>query len=414
MKQLFMNARERGAAAMALAGSERVSAVLREMADLCESRKRELLEANALDLAEMSPANPMYDRLKLTEARIAGIAAQARAVAAQPSPVGEVITHEVRPNGLDVSRVRVPFGVIGVIYEARPNVTFDVAAICLKAGNACLLKGSHSADRSNRAAVALIHEALERNGLPREAVQLLPPTHEAAEAMLKAKGYVDLIIPRGGRGLIDYVRDNATVNVIETGAGTCHVYFDKYGDLKKGVDIVNNSKTRRVSVCNALDCLIVDSARLGDLPALCAKLAGSHVKIYADSPAYAALQGNYPSELLFEANSDSYGREFLDYAMAIKTADGIEGALEHIRRYGSGHSEAIITENDANARRFLAEVDAACVYLNAPTSFSDGGELGLGAEIGISTQKLHARGPMGVRELTTYKWVIRGNGQIRP
>lgn len=414
MKQIFINARERGAAAMALAGSERVSAVLREMADLCESRKKELLEANALDLAEMSSANPMYDRLKLTEARIAGIAAQARAVAAQPSPVGEVIAHEVRPNGLDVSRVRVPFGVIGVIYEARPNVTFDVAAICLKAGNACLLKGSHSAYHSNRAAVALIHEALDRNGLPREAVQLLPPTHEAAEAMLKAKEYVDLIIPRGGRGLIDYVRDNATVNVIETGAGTCHVYFDKYGDLKKGVDIVNNSKTRRVSVCNALDCLIVDSARLGDLPALCAKLAGGHVKIYADSPAYAALQGNYPAELLFEANADSYGREFLDYAMAIKTADGIEGALEHIRRYGSGHSEAIITENDANARRFLAEVDAACVYLNAPTSFSDGGELGLGAEIGISTQKLHARGPMGVRELTTYKWVIRGNGQIRP
>lgn len=414
MKQIFINARERGAAAMALAGSERVSAVLREMADLCESRKKELLEANALDLAEMSSANPMYDRLKLTEARIAGIAAQARAVAAQPSPVGEVIAHEVRPNGLDVSRVRVPFGVIGVIYEARPNVTFDVAAICLKAGNACLLKGSHSAYHSNRAAVALIHEALDRNGLPREAVQLLPPTHEAAEAMLKAKEYVDLIIPRGGRGLIDYVRDNATVNVIETGAGTCHVYFDKYGDLKKGVDIVNNSKTRRVSVCNALDCLIVDSARLGDLPALCAKLAGGHVKIYADSPAYTALQGNYPAELLFEANADSYGREFLDYAMAIKTADGIEGALEHIRRYGSGHSEAIITENDANARRFLAEVDAACVYLNAPTSFSDGGELGLGAEIGISTQKLHARGPMGVRELTTYKWVIRGNGQIRP
>lgn len=414
MKQIFENARERGAVGMALAESEKVSAALREMADLAEERKQELLEANAADLAEMDPANPLYDRLKLTETRIAGIAAQARAVAAQTSPVGEVIAHEVRPNGLDVSRVRVPFGVIGIIYEARPNVTFDVAAICLKAGNACLLKGSHSADNSNRAAVALIHKALERHGLPREAVQLLPSTHEAAETMLKAREYVDLIIPRGGRKLIDYVRNNATVNVIETGAGTCHVFFDKYGDLKKGIDIVNNAKTRRVSVCNTLDCLIVDSSRLGDLPALCERLAESRVKIYADTPAYSALEGRYPVELLLRADADSYGHEFLAYAMAIKTVPGITEALEHIRKYGSGHSEAIVTENNANARRFLAEVDAACVYLNAPTSFSDGGELGLGAEIGISTQKLHARGPMGVRELTTYKWVIRGNGQIRP
>lgn len=396
------------------AAAEKITEALCKMADLCEERSDELLAANAKDLSNMDTNSPMYDRLKLTPARISGIAAQIRAVAAQPSPVGEVLSHEVRPNGLDVSRVRVPFGVIGIIYEARPNVTFDVSAICLKSANACLLKGSHNAHHSNTAIVRLIHEALENSGLPAGAVSLLPPTREATEEMLKAEEFVDLIIPRGGRRLIDFVRENATVSVIETGAGTCHVFFDRQGDLKKGADIVNNAKTRRVSVCNALDCLIISAERLTDLPALCEKLVESEVRLYADAPSYTALNGQYPSELLHRASPTDYGKEFLDYAMAIKTVDDVRGAIEHIRKYGSRHSEAIVTEDESTANLFLSAVDAACVYLNAPTSFSDGEELGLGAEIGISTQKLHARGPMGVRELTTYKWIVRGSGQIRP
>jgi glutamate-5-semialdehyde dehydrogenase len=324
-----------------------------------------------------------------------------------------VLKHYTLPNGLDLSRISVPFGVIGIIYEARPNVTFDVAALCLKSGNACVLKGGKDADNSNHAIVKLIKAILQQNGINPNAVTLLPATHEATTEMLHANGYIDLVIPRGSSRLIQYVRENATIPVIETGAGICHCYFDESGDLVKGKAIVNNAKTRRVSVCNALDCLIVHAERLPDLPALCAPLADSNVTIYADEPAYALLEGNYPSTLLCRATDESFGTEFLDYKMAVKTVSTFDEALAHIRRYSSRHSESIVTEDAERAEQFIRQVDAACVYTNAPTSFTDGAQFGLGAEIGISTQKLHARGPMALEEITTYKWVIRGNGQVR-
>ncbi len=306
-----------------------------------------------------------------------------------------------------------PFGVIGIIYEARPNVSFDVSALCLKSGNACILKGGSDADCSNRAIVSVIHQVLERFGVNPHVVELLPATREATAELLHAEGYVDLIIPRGSSSLIQFVRQNASIPVIETGAGICHTYFDRYGDLKKGAPIIQNAKTRRVSVCNALDCLIIDSSRLADLPALCMPLDPYSVTIYADPRAYEALENFYLPELLQPASPEDFGTEFLDYKMAIKTVDSIDEALEHIRRYGSKHSECIVTENAEHAERFCRDVDAACVYINAPTSFTDGAQFGLGAEIGISTQKLHARGPMALEEITTYKWIIEGEGQIR-
>lgn len=398
---------------MALMPGERIAAAITAVAHLLESNMQPLLEANRADLEAMPEGDPMRDRLLLTPQRIGGIAAGMRNVAALPSPTGRVLHEEVRPNGLKVERVSVPLGVIGIIYEARPNVTFDVAALCLRSGNACLLKGSRSADLSNRAAVDIIHRGLRECGVDERAVTLLPPSHEATAEMLQAREYVDLVIPRGGRGLINFVRENARVSVIETGAGTCHAYFSQYGDLEKGARIVMNAKTRRVSVCNALDCLIVHRSRLSDLPALCMPMAERGVCIHADEDAYAALAGRYPENLLCHAAADDYGREFLSLALAVCTVDSLEGALEHIAAYGSGHSESIITEDEDERGRFLAAVDAACVYSNAPTSFSDGAQLGLGAEIGISTQKLHARGPMGLEALTTYKWITRGDGQVR-
>ncbi len=413
IEKLLENTRQ-ASQKLRLQSSNIIDSVLLDIAALCDANHSALLAENAKDLAEMSADNPLYDRLKLTDERLEDISAQIRKLVELPSPLNVVISQETRPNGLDVSRVSVPFGVIGIIYEARPNVTFDVSAICLKSGNACVLKGSRNAENSNKAIVEIIHEALRKNNIPQDAVTLLPSLHEATAELLRANGLVDLIIPRGGRNLIDFVRTNATVNVIETGAGTCHVYFDKYGDLKKGTDIVFNAKTRRVSVCNALDCLIIDKDRLNDLPALCERMASKSVDIYADEPAYEALEKKYPEKLLHRAAPENYGKEYLDYAMAIKTAKGFDDAIEYIEKYGSGHSEAIVTENKNRGELFLSAVDSACVYLNAPTSFSDGAQLGLGAEIGISTQKLHARGPMGLRELTTYKWIIKGNGQVRP
>ena len=319
----------------------------------------------------------------------------------------------IRPNGLHIRKVSVPFGVIGIIYEARPNVTLDVSALCLKSGSACLLKGGHDADCSNRALVKVIHEALEAFGRDVHTVELLPPTREATGEMLCADKFVDLLIPRGSSALINFVRREATVPVIETGAGICHTYFDRYGDVAKGAAIIHNAKTRRVSVCNALDCLLIDADRLADLSRLCEPLAESHVILYADPAAFAALDGHYPAPLLQHATDESYGTEFLDYKMAVKTVEGIGEALAHIRHYSSRHSECIVTEDSGHAARFRRDVDAACVYVNAPTSFTDGGQFGMGAEIGISTQKLHARGPMGLEEITTYKWLIDGNGQTR-
>ena len=390
-----------------------INRILIDTASALLTRQAEVLAANVEDLSRMDPANPKYDRLKLTQERLEGIAADMRQVASLPSPLGIVREAYTVPSGLRLQKVSVPFGVIGVIYEARPNVSFDVFSLCLKSGNASILKGGSDADASNRAIVQLIHEVLEEFGIDSHVVELLPSTREATEALLHAEGWVDLIIPRGSSNLIQYVRHEATVPVIETGAGICHTYFDKAGDLTKGTAIVNNAKTRRVSVCNAMDCLLLHRARLADLPALCAPLAESRVILYADEPAYQALEGNYPAELLQPATLESYGTEFLDYKMAIKTVNDVVEAVTHIYTYGSGHSECIVTEDKEAAAFFTRAVDAACVYVNAPTSFTDGAQFGLGAEIGISTQKLHARGPMGLREMTTYKWIVEGDGQVR-
>jgi glutamate-5-semialdehyde dehydrogenase len=396
-----------------LADAGTINKVLEDVADAAVASGRRILEANALDLAAMDRSNPMYDRLLLTEERIAGIAADMRNVALLPSPLGKVQQELERPNGMTITRVSVPFGVIGIIYEARPNVSFDVFSLCLKSGNACVLKGGTDAIHSNTAIVKLIKEVLERNGLNPDCVTLLPAGREATAELLNAVGFVDMIIPRGGKGLIDFVRSNARIPVIETGAGICHTYFDADGDLEKGKQIVFNAKTRRVSVCNSLDCLVIHSDRLADLAALCLPLAARDVIIYADEPSYTYLEGHYPSRLLQHAVEESFGTEFLDYKLAVKTVASKEEAVEHISVNSSKHSECIISENDEAIRYFDTMVDAACVYTNVSTAFTDGAQFGLGAEIGISTQKLHARGPMALDELCSYKWIIKGSGQIR-
>ena len=392
---------------------ERVVKILRLVADALEAHQEEVLEANAEDLQRMDPANPKYDRLKLTADRVEAIAHDMRNVSSLPSPLDRLLNETVRPNGMVIKKISVPFGVIGVIYEARPNVTFDVFSLCFRSGNACVLKGGSDADSSNRALVKIIRSVLMEQGVDPAACTLLPPEREATEELLNAVGLVDLIIPRGSGALIRFVRDHARVPVIETGAGICHTYFDQAGDVEKGRTIINNAKTRRVSVCNALDCLIVHRARLADLPSLCELLAAHHVRIYADEEAFAALSGHYPAELLEVATEDSYGTEFLDYKMSIRTVDSFEDALAHIARYSSKHSESIISEDEQVIRQFQRCVDAACVYANVSTAFTDGAQFGFGAEIGISTQKLHARGPMALPELTTYKYIIEGSGQIR-
>lgn len=385
------------------------SAVLHAVADAIKHDTDTLLEANAADLSRMEKSNPLYDRLLLTPSRLDNIASDMRHVACLPSPLGHITCERTLDNGLHLRRVSVPFGVIGVIYEARPNVTFDVFALCLKSGNACILKGGKDADDSNKAAVRLIKDVLEKHGISPDIINLMPATHEATHEMLNAVGYVDLCIPRGGKRLIEFVRDNARIPVTETGAGVVHAYFDKYGDLEMGKAIVNNAKTRRVSVCNALDCLLIHKDRLPDLKALCQPMAG-RVTIYADKRAAEMLDD---AILCADDDKDVYGREWMDYKMSVKTVDTIEDALSHIRRYSSGHSECIITDDEASAELFRQHVDAACVYVNAPTSFTDGAQFGLGAEIGISTQKLGPRGPMGLNEMTTYKWLIDGHGQTR-
>ena len=403
---------KRASKSLALLSDAQRNDILNAVADAIINSQERILEANAQDLAKMSKENPLYDRLQLTESRLEGIAADMRNVATLPSPLGHITKQKTLPNGLRLCRVSVPFGVIGMIYEARPNVTFDVFSLCFKSGNACVLKGGKDADCSNREEVALIHEILEKYGVSKDVVALLPATHEATGEMLNAVGYVDLCIPRGGRKLIDFVRDTARIPVIETGAGVVNTYFDKDGDLEMGKAIINNAKTRRVSVCNALDCLLVHQDRLGDLYDLVSPMAEKSVIIYADEKAYAALDGKYP--LLEHATEESFGTEFMDYKLAIKTVASLDEALDHIDENGSGHSEAIITKSEATARQFQAHVDAACVYWNAPTSFTDGAQFGLGAEIGISTQKLGPRGPMALEEICTYKWLIEGEGQTRP
>lgn len=398
---------------MSLISKQKTDEVLCALADEVVAKTQYILEANQKDLAKKDPKDPMYDRLKLSEDRLKGIADGIREVVKLPSPVGRVIDERVRPNGLNIKRVSVPFGVIGIIYEARPNVSLDVFSLCFKSGNACVLKGGTDAHESNTAIVNVIHDVLKKQNIDENIVALLPAGRESTGEMLKARGYVDVIIPRGSAGLIKFVYENAKIPVIETGAGTCHTYFDAKGDVEKGKNIIFNSKTRRPSVCNTLDTVIINSSRLSDLPALCAPCASKNVIIYADEQAYKALDGNYPANLLEHAGPDDFGKEWLDYKMSIRTVDDLNGALAHIQTYGNGHSEAIVSEDKEVCDKFLQMVDAACVYANAPTSFSDGGEFGLGAEIGISTQKMHARGPMGLEELNTYKWVIVGNGQTR-
>ena len=389
LKEIFERTK-RASKTLALLSDQQRNEILLAVADAIIAQKERILKANAEDLAKMEKSNPLYDRLQLTDSRLEGIAGDMRNVATLPSPLGHVTKQKTLPNGLRLCRVSVPFGVIGMIYEARPNVTFDVFSLCFKSGNACVLKGGKDADCSNREEVALIHEVLEKYGVSKDVVALLPATHEATGEMLNAVGYIDLCIPRGGRKLIDFVRDTARVPVIETGAGVVNTYFDKDGDLEKGKAIVNNAKTRRVSVCNALDCLLVHQDRLDILDKLVEQVAEKHVIIYADDNAYAALDGKYP--YLEHATDESFGTEFMDYKMAIRTVTSLEEALAHIDLYGSGHSESIVTENEATARQFQQMVDAACVYWNAPTSFTDGAQFGLGAEIGISTQKLGPRG----------------------
>jgi glutamate-5-semialdehyde dehydrogenase len=393
---------------------ETINNVLTRVADAAETEIPSLIAGNETDLALMEKSDPRYDRLQLTPSRIKSIASDIRNVAALPSPLGKTVYSYERTDGLSIIRQKVPFGLIGVIYEARPNVTFDVFSLCLKSGNGCVLKGGSDAFNSNMAIVKIIKKALAGCGLNTDTITLLPSGREETEQLLNARGYVDLIIPRGSQGLIDYVRKNASIPVIETGAGICHTYFDKEGDKEKGRAIINNAKTRRVSVCNALDCLIIHESRLPDLHYLVSLCALANVIIYADENAYSVLEGRYPGTLLEKATEESFGTEFLSYKMAVKTVASFNEALDHIEKFSSKHSEAIISNDKDTLDLFCRNVDAAAVYTNASTAFTDGAQFGLGAEIGISTQKLHARGPMALEELTTCKWIIRGNGHIRP
>ncbi len=408
--EVFENAR---AAARKLnsVSVEQINLLLDDLADTLEAEIPTILKANSIDLGRMSPTNPKYDRLKLTDQRLHDIAADMRSVAKLPSPLNRVQSETVRPNGMVIRRVSVPFGVIGIIYEARPNVTYDVFSLCFKAGSACLLKGGSDAKDTNECSVEIIHRVLRRHGFDENTVTLLSTSREDTTLMLKAVGLVDLIIPRGSKQLIDYVRDNSLVPVIETGAGVCHTYLHSSGRIDYAADIVFNAKTRRVSVCNALDTLIIDRSRLAELPILCERLASKSVTIYADGEAYQALNTHYP--LLEHATDGDFGHEWIDYKMSIKTVDGIAEAIDFIETYGSRHSETIVAEDPNAIDLFLREVDAACVYANVSTAFTDGGQFGFGAEIGISTQKLHARGPMALPEITTYKYLITGTGQTR-
>lgn len=396
-----------------LLDENRINTILEAIADETELKTHYILAENVKDLQRMDPSNPKYDRLLLNGQRIADIARDIRNVAKLPFPMGRVLMQKTLNNGLDISKITVPFGTIGIIYEARPNVSFDVFSLCFKSGNVCVLKGGSDAHFSNEAIVSIIRNILDDNGINPNVCTLLPNNRSATKALLNARDYVDLIIPRGGKDLINYVRENSKIPIIETGAGVCHTYFHKSGDASMGKDIITNAKTRKVSVCNSLDCLIIDKERLNDLPFLCEGMKDKNVIIYADKSAYEALTQHYPSNLLKKADDESFGTEFLDYKMAIKTTTNIEEAIEHISTYSSKHSEAIICNEEDAIALFEKQIDAACVYVNTSTAFTDGAQFGLGAEIGISTQKMHARGPMALEELCTYKWIIRGNGQVR-
>jgi len=412
LENVFKSVRDASRKLPLLAEGE-INAILLSLADLAIENIPLIVRENQKDLTRMAESDPKYDRLKLTEERIRDIAKDLRSVSALPSPLGITLEKKTLENGLNLEKITVPLGVVGIIYESRPNVTFDVFSLCLKSGNACILKGGSDAEFSNKVIVDLIKGVLKKHRINPDIIALLPPDRSATQELLQAVGYVDIIIPRGSQNLINFVRDNSKVPVIETGAGIVHVYFDRTGDVKKGADIVYNSKTRRVSVCNALDCLIIHEDRLQDLDALMKQLPDRNVQVYADEKSFKALEKSYPPELLEKAQPEHYGTEFLDYKMSIKTVSTLEEALDHIYIYSSKHSEAIVAEDEKVINEFLQSVDAAAVYANASTAFTDGAQFGLGAEIGISTQKLHARGPMSLREMTSYKWLVRGNGTVR-
>lgn len=409
----LIHAAKQASTLLAVTDTKKIESILVKVANRLKEDKQKILAANALDLSKLEQTNPDYDRLLLTPERIDGIADDMISVAGLEVPYNRTIAEWSRPNGLVIRKVSVPFGVIGVIYEARPNVTADVFALCFKAGSACVLKGGHEADESSRVIVSIIHDVLTGQDMPSALCTLMPADRTSAAAMMDAVGDIDVIIPRGGRGLIDYVRRTSRVPVIETGAGVCHTYIDATADADMSRDVVANAKTRRVSVCNALDCLIVHSSRLADIGSICGPLAEKNVEIFADERAKRALENSYPSDLLKIVEPDSFGTEFRDYKMALRTVDSIDEAIEHIAQYGSHHSECIMSNDPASIKKFESMVDASCVYANASTAFTDGGQFGFGAEIGISTQKLHARGPMALPEMTTYKYIITGTGQTR-
>ncbi len=398
---------------LALLSEDKRNAILTSLAGSLLKTCDKILNANAKDLANIDKHNPMYDRLLLNESRIKAIAEDVKNVANLPSPLSKRLEHKVMPNGLNIEKISVPLGVIGIIYEARPNVTIDAFALCFKSGNAVVLKGGKEAYHSNLIFVEIIQKCLKEHDVDVNSVYLFPPSREETHILLQATGLLDVCIPRGSQSLIDFVRQNAKIPVIETGAGIVHTYFDASGDLKKGRDIINNAKTRRVSVCNALDCLLIHKERIKDLYSLVEPLQNHNVEIFADVKSYEALKANYNLELLHTAKAEDFGREFLSYKLAVKVVDSIDEAMQHIIKHTSSHSEAIITEDIKSANSFIEKVDAAVVYVNASTAFTDGGQFGMGAEIGISTQKLHARGPMGLEALTSYKWVVHGNGQVR-
>lgn len=387
--------------------------ILRDLARQLAESIDVILQANAQDLAKMPQTDPRYDRLELSATRIQNIANEVFKVVELPNPIGLILLEKMLPNGLLLKKISVPLGVVAVIYESRPNVTIDVFALCFKAGNACILKGGKEAWATNQALMNVIKSVLSANNLSEEMVFLMPPQRELTFDLLNAQGLVDICIPRGSQDLINYVRDNSKVPVIETGAGIVHLYFDVSGSLHLGKAIINNAKTRRVSVCNALDSVLIHQDRLQDLPQLVELLAAKKVEIYADKMSYHALMNFYPKSLLFQASEEDFGKEFLSYKMSIKTIPSYQEAVKHIMQHTSGHSEAIISEDPIATQYFLNNVDAAVVYVNASTAFTDGGEFGMGSEIGISTQKLHARGPMGLEALTCYKWLVYGNGQVR-
>lgn len=411
-KQYFEKAKQ-ASRTMTSISKETTNAVLADLAKALVLHSDEILSENAKDLAKMPIEDPKYDRLKLTKERITDIANDVKNVVGLVSPLGEILSDKVLENKLQIQKIRVPLGVVGVIYEARPNVTADVFSLCFKTGNIAVLKGGSDAEFSNLAIAKVIHEVLKKHEVNLDVLTLLPAERTATEALLNARGFVDVLIPRGSQSLINYVRENSKIPVIETGAGIVHTYFDESGDLEKGKAIIFNAKTRRVSVCNSLDCVLINQNRLEDLVELLLPLAEGDVELFADEKSYNLLKASYPAELLNPATPEHFGTEFLSLKLAVKVVDDLEDALNHIANYSSKHSEAIISEDAENIAKFLNQVDAAAVYANASTGFTDGAQFGLGAEIGISTQKLHARGPMGLEELTSYKWVVRGDGQVR-